>query len=67
MTTDPRYGPAGDGYGHRTWEDLAVAEDHAGWVSRSRVVLTPIAAPSIMGRWARHPRRSRSGSSGSHS
>jgi uncharacterized protein len=26
-----------------------VAEDHDGWLSRSRVVLTPIAAPSIMG------------------
>jgi len=35
--------------GHRRAEDLAVAEDHAGWVARSRVMLTPIAAPSIMG------------------
>jgi hypothetical protein len=26
-----------------------VAEDHEGWVARSRVMLTPIAAPSIMG------------------
>jgi succinate-acetate transporter protein len=50
----PRYEPAGpirngaraDG---RTLEDLAVAEDHEGWVSRTRVFLTPIAAPSIMG------------------
>lgn len=33
----------------RNREDLAVAEDHEGWVSRSRVFLTPIAAPSIMG------------------
>lgn len=33
----------------RSWEDLAVAEDHAGWVSRTRVNLTPMAAPSIMG------------------
>ncbi|HEY9241062.1 MAG TPA: GPR1/FUN34/YaaH family transporter [Streptosporangiaceae bacterium] len=33
----------------RRFEELAVAEDHAGWVSRSRVFLTPIAAPSIMG------------------
>lgn len=51
MTTDPRYGPAGNGHGHghRTWEDLALAEDHDGWLARSRVVLTPIAAPSIMG------------------
>jgi succinate-acetate transporter protein len=30
-------------------EALAVAEDHEGWLSRSRVVLTPMAAPSIMG------------------
>jgi uncharacterized protein len=55
MATDPRSGtPApshgnGGPPGHRTWEDLAVAEDHEGWVSRSRVLLTPIAAPSIMG------------------
>ena len=54
MAADPRYGrraAAGDGgpVGHRAWEDLAVAEDHDGWLSRSRVFLTPIAAPSIMG------------------
>lgn len=54
MTADPRYGrPAASGDGgsaaHRAWEDLAVAEDHEGWLSRSRVFLTPIAAPSIMG------------------
>ncbi|HEX5296197.1 MAG TPA: hypothetical protein VFW50_04340, partial [Streptosporangiaceae bacterium] len=54
MAADPRYGrraAAGDGgpAGHRAWEDLAVAEDHEGWLSRSRVFLTPIAAPSIMG------------------
>jgi len=46
MTAPPRYGPGPDG---RTLENLAVAEDHEGWVSRSRVVLTPIAAPSILG------------------
>ena len=34
---------------HRSLEDLAVAEDHEAWISRSRVVLTPMAAPSIMG------------------
>jgi uncharacterized protein len=33
----------------RTIADLAVAEDQAGWLSRSRVMLTPMAAPSIMG------------------
>ncbi len=33
----------------RSWEDLAVAQDHEAWTSRSRVFLTPIAAPSIMG------------------
>jgi uncharacterized protein len=53
MATDPRYEPEparGDGHGtQRTWGDLAVAEDHEGWVARSRVFLTPIAAPSIMG------------------
>jgi uncharacterized protein len=30
-------------------EQLAVAEDHEAWIARSRVNLTPIAAPSIMG------------------
>ena len=49
MATDPRYQRAGDGHAHRALEDLAVAEDHEGWVARSRVMLTPIAAPSIMG------------------
>jgi hypothetical protein len=42
----------GDGVqrnGRHSFEELAVAEDHEGWVARSRVVLTPIAAPSIMG------------------
>jgi succinate-acetate transporter protein len=49
MATDPRTGRVGDGHAHRTWEDLATAEDHAAWMARSRVFLTPIAAPSIMG------------------
>ena len=54
MAADPRYEPARPGrpngsIGRRTWEDLAVAEDHEGWLSRTRVFLTPIAAPSIMG------------------
>jgi hypothetical protein len=50
MATDPRYKTArGNGHAHRAWEDLAVAEDHQGWVARSRVMLAPIAAPSIMG------------------
>jgi succinate-acetate transporter protein len=35
--------------GVRTLEQLAIAEDHQAWLSRSRVMLTPIAAPSIMG------------------
>jgi uncharacterized protein len=47
MATDPRYATARNG--HRVMEDLAVAEDHEGWLARSRVMLTPIAAPSIMG------------------
>jgi succinate-acetate transporter protein len=49
MTATPRYGPAGPAGDGRTLENLAVAEDHQGWVSRSRVVLTPIVAPSILG------------------
>ena len=49
MATDPRYQRVGDGHAHRAREDLAVAEDHEAWVARSRVFLTPIAAPSIMG------------------
>ena len=36
--------------GHRRpMEELLVAEDQEAWRSRSRIVLTPIAAPSIMG------------------
>ena len=50
MAADPRYQTArGDGHTHRALEELAVAEDHEGWMARSRVFLTPIAAPSIMG------------------
>lgn len=50
MATDPRFDNArSNGHAHRALEDLAVAEDHEGWVARSRVMLTPIAAPSIMG------------------
>ena len=49
MATDPRYGTAHGAPARRTLEDLAVAEDHEAWVARSRVFLTPIAAPSIMG------------------
>jgi len=54
MAVDPRFerpdsGRDGGQPRPRAWEDLAVAEDHEGWLSRSRVFLTPIAAPSIMG------------------
>jgi hypothetical protein len=35
--------------GQRGMGELAVAEDHQAWLARSRVVLTPLAAPSIMG------------------
>jgi hypothetical protein len=50
MATDPRCKTArGNGHAHRAREDLAVAEDHQDWVARSRVMLTSIAAPSIMG------------------
>ena len=31
------------------WYDLAVADDEVGWRSRTRVVLSPMAAPSIIG------------------
>jgi hypothetical protein len=62
MATDPFYERAAAGNGgsvpggRRSFAELAVAEDHQGWMSRSRVFLTPIAAPSIMG-LARRPRR----------
>jgi uncharacterized protein len=49
MATDPRYGTAHNGHTHRVLEELAVAEDHEAWMARTRVILTPIAAPSIMG------------------
>src|SRR5262245_55906490 len=49
MTASSRYGPASPAANGRSLENLAVAEDHEGWVSRSRVVLTPIVAPSIIG------------------
>jgi succinate-acetate transporter protein len=37
------------GSGRRSWDELAVAEDEEAWRARTRVLLTPIAAPSIMG------------------
>lgn len=49
MTASPRAGPAGPLGDGLTLEKLAVAEDHEGWVSRTRVVLTPTVAPSIIG------------------
>lgn len=50
MATDPRYEAARtNGHAHRDWQELVTAEDHEGWMARSRVMLTPIAAPSIMG------------------
>ena len=49
-TPDARAHPAQpNGAGHRTWDDLVTAEDHEAWLARTRVFLTPIAAPSIMG------------------
>jgi succinate-acetate transporter protein len=33
----------------RTLEDLAIAEDADAWRARSRIVLTPMAAPSVIG------------------
>jgi len=32
-----------------SWEELAVADDEVGWRARTRVVLSPMAAPSIIG------------------
>ena len=49
MANRSSYQTTSNGHVHRAWEDLAVAEDREGWVARSRVMLTPIAAPSIMG------------------
>lgn len=50
---DPYAGPqiarSGAHDGHRGLEDLAVADDRAAWLARTRVTLTPMAAPSIMG------------------
>ena len=57
-TRDPRIGaatthaepyPRGDGAVQRSWYDLAVADDEVGWRSRTRIVLSPMAAPSIIG------------------
>jgi succinate-acetate transporter protein len=50
MATDPSHEAArAVPRARRAWEELAVAEDHAGWTARSRIMLTPMAAPSIMG------------------
>ena len=55
MAADPHspgwggHRPDGSQANHRTLEALAVAEDHEAWLARTRVFLTPIAAPSIMG------------------
>lgn len=43
------YEKTGNGHQRRTAEELAVAEDHAGWIARSRVFLAPMAPPSVMG------------------
>ena len=46
----PRHMRPVDGQpGARSLEELATAEGRQAWLSRSRVMLTPIAAPSIMG------------------
>jgi len=55
-TLDPRMGdattrepyPRGGGVS-RDWYELAVADDETAWRSRTRVVLSPMAAPSIIG------------------
>ncbi len=57
-THDPRIGsaaahgepyPRSDGTASRDWYALAVADDETGWRARTRVVLSPMAAPSIIG------------------
>ncbi len=60
-TRDPRMGggaahgpnhetyPRSDGTATRDWYALAVAEDEPAWRARTRVVLSPMAAPSIIG------------------
>lgn len=53
MAANPRHDATmHDGYSRadgRTVADLAIAQDQDGWLSRSRIVLSPMAAPSIMG------------------
>ena len=51
-STDPRSrtSPVEPGQnGRREWAELSTAEDRDAWLARTRVVLAPIAAPSIMG------------------
>ncbi len=57
-TRDPRIGnatahgepyPRADGTATHDWYALAVADDEPGWRARTRVVLSPMAAPSIIG------------------
>lgn len=35
--------------GHREWDELVVADDNDAWRARTRISLSPVAAPSIMG------------------
>ena len=53
MTAEPRHAPRTTGSNGaataRGLDELAIAEDHLAWLGRTRVVLTPMAAPSIMG------------------
>lgn len=46
---DPAASAPGNHANGPSLETLAVAEDHQAWLARTRVNLTPIAAPSIMG------------------
>ncbi len=41
--------PREDARESRNWSDLAAADTEEGWRSRTRIVLTPMSAPSIMG------------------
>ncbi|HLH46667.1 MAG TPA: GPR1/FUN34/YaaH family transporter [Acidimicrobiales bacterium] len=49
MTTPPHTADGTNGAGTATWAGLATGTDEVAWLSRTRVTLTPIAAPSIMG------------------
>ena len=42
-------GADGNGAVHSSWVEVATSEDDKAWLARTRVNLSPMAAPSIMG------------------